>query len=104
MSIFLPRAQLQHKCPVRGVRARHNEREGVIPVDIPNGEEILNHFGISETEGVYLSVFNSAKIENIGKVVAFHLAKTKGRAVIDYDPAFPFAVFRIFIDPVTNSN
>lgn len=73
-------------------------------MDVTNAEEILEHFGIRETEVAYLSLFNSAKINNIGTILAFILAETKGRAVIDYDPAFPFAVLRICIDPITNSN
>ena len=68
---------------------------------IPNKigyDEILNHFGISENDNVQLSVFNSAEIEHIGTIVAFDLSKGKGRAVIDYDPAYPFAVLRICTD------
>lgn len=61
---------------------------------ISNIDEILAHFEISENGEAQLSVFDSAKIENIGAAVAFDLAKGKGRAVIDYDPAYPFAVLR----------
>ena len=63
---------------------------------IPSVNEVLAHYGISESEAEYLTIFSSAKIERIGTVIAFELAKRKGRAVINYDPAYPFAVLRVF--------
>lgn len=60
--------------------------------------EILNHFEISENDIERLSVINSAEIERIGVIIAFNLSKGKGRAVINYDPAYPFAVIRIYSD------
>ncbi len=66
-----------------------------VSVDVLNIEKVLNHFEISEDDGEHLSIFDSAKIERIGAAVAFDLSKKKGRAIIDYDPAYPFAILRI---------
>lgn len=65
---------------------------------ISNFDEILAHFEISENSEEQLSVFDSTKIENIGAAVAFDLSKGKGRAVIDYDPTYPYAVLRMYTD------
>ena len=62
----------------------------------PSTSEVLAHYGISENEAEYLTIFSSKKIKRIGAVIAFELAKRKGSAVINYDPAYPFAVLRIF--------
>lgn len=60
-----------------------------------NSEEILAHYGISKEEiGDNLTTFESTKIERIGVAIAYDLAKGKGRAVIDYDPAYPWSVLR----------
>lgn len=45
-----------------------------------------------------MTVFDSDKIERIGSAIAFCLAKGKGRAIIDYDPAYPHATLRICTD------
>lgn len=58
-------------------------------------EQILNHFEISKTDKEDLRIFSSEQIENIGAAVIFDLSKGKGRAIIDYDPAYPFAVLRV---------
>lgn len=64
---------------------------------ISNVDETLAHFEISENSEEQLSVFDSTQIENIGAAVAFDLSKGKGRAIIDYDPAYPYAVLRIHV-------
>lgn len=66
-------------------------------MSLPNIEQILSHFEINETNEENLSILDSAKIENVGVAVAFDLSKRKGRAIIDYDPAYPFAVLRICV-------
>ncbi|MCX4355639.1 MAG: hypothetical protein OSJ43_05365 [Oscillospiraceae bacterium] len=64
----------------------------------PNYNELLEHFGISESNGEQMTVFDCEKIERIGSAIAFYLAKGKGRAIIDYDPAYPHAALRICTD------
>lgn len=64
-------------------------------MSIPSGDEIIAHYGISKNEvGDDLIVFESEKVEQVGAAIAFDLAKGKGRAVIDYDPAYPWSVLR----------
>ncbi|MCM1165643.1 MAG: hypothetical protein NC401_06495 [Ruminococcus sp.] len=67
-------------------------------MSLPNYNELLEHFGISESNDERMTVFGSEKIERIGAAIAFSLAKGKGRAIIDYDPAYPYAVLRICTD------
>lgn len=67
-------------------------------MSLPNYNELLEHFGITESKSEQMTVFDSGKIEQIGSVIAFNLAKGKGRAIIDYDPAYPHAALRIFTD------
>lgn len=64
-------------------------------MSLPNIGKVLNHFEISENNEEDLSIFDSTKIEKIGALVAFELSKKKGRAIIDYDPAYQFAILRI---------
>ncbi len=66
--------------------------------------EVFEHFGLIDKDTSELIdkdisetyIFDSKKIEHIGKAIAFDLAKGKGRVVIDYDPAYPFAVRRTY--------
>lgn len=70
-------------------------------MSLPNIEGTLEHFGISATDNEDLermSLFDSGKIERIGAVVARLLEKGKGRAVIDYDPTYPYTVLRVYTD------
>lgn len=67
-----------------------------LPRGVPNAEEVFEHFGITETECSELSIFSGEKVERIGAAIKFDLAKGKGRAVIDYDPAYPFAIMRVY--------
>lgn len=63
-------------------------------VNVPSTDEVFEHFGITATECGEISIFSSEKVERIGTVIKFDLSKGKGRAVIDYDPAYPFAVLK----------
>lgn len=67
-------------------------------MSLPNYNELLNHFGIVKGDNEELTAFDSDKIERIGVAIAFGLAKGKGRAIIDYDPAYPHAVMRLCTD------
>ncbi len=68
--------------------------------------EVLEHFGLIDKDTSELidkditgiSTFDSKNIEYVGKFIAIDLAKGIGRAIVDFDPAYPRAVLRIKTD------
>ena len=72
-------------------------------MNLPNYNKILEHFVIPENKSEEMTVFDSRKIEQIGSAIAYCLVKGKGRAIIDYDPAYPYAILRICTDTPNTS-
>lgn len=67
-------------------------------MSLPNLVDPLDYFGIPKDEKGSVSTFDSKDIEKIGVMIAWELAKGKGRVIIDYDPAYPKAVKRTYTD------
>lgn len=67
-------------------------------MSLTNFDELCEHFGIDKDDCKTLTVFNSKDIEKIGRMIAWELAKGKGRVIIDYDPAYPEAAKRTYTD------
>lgn len=72
--------------------------KGVIPVNVTDADEILEHFGITEVgECNGMFIFSSEDIDKIGVAIQQTFGTNKGRIVINYDPAYPAAIWRAYI-------